>query len=31
VLRIIREEMNVAMALTGSSKITDLGPDTLDR
>jgi L-lactate dehydrogenase (cytochrome) len=31
VLRIIREEMNVAMALTGNSKITDLGPDTLDR
>jgi L-lactate dehydrogenase (cytochrome) len=31
VLRIIREEMNVAMALTGNTKITDLGPDALDR
>ena len=31
VLRIIREEMRVAMALTGTRKLADLGPDALDR
>lgn len=31
VLRIIRDEMNVAMALTGATKLADLGPDVLDR
>jgi len=31
VLRIIREEMRVAMALTGTRKLTDLGPDVLSR
>jgi L-lactate dehydrogenase (cytochrome) len=31
VLRILREEMNVAMALTGKRSISELGPDTLDR
>lgn len=29
-LQIIREEMNVAMALTGYTRLEDLGPDTLD-
>ena len=31
VLRIIREEMNVAMALTGKRNLAELGPDVLDR
>ena len=31
VLRIIREEMKVAMALTGSNRVSDLGPEVLDR
>jgi L-lactate dehydrogenase (cytochrome) len=31
VIRIIREEMNVAMALTGNRTVADLGPDVLDR
>jgi L-lactate dehydrogenase (cytochrome) len=31
VLQIIREEMNVAMALTGKRKLAELGPDVLDR
>lgn len=31
VLRIIRDEMRVAMALTGNRKLTDLGLDALDR
>ena len=31
VIRIIREEMNVAMALTGKRCLADLGPDVLDR
>lgn len=31
VLRIIREEMNVAMALTGTQRLSDLGPEVLDR
>jgi len=30
-IRIIREEMNVAMALTGKRCLADLGPDVLDR
>ena len=30
VLRIIREEMNVAMALTGKRSLAELGPDVLD-
>lgn len=30
-LRIIREEMTVAMALTGKRELSDLGPDVLDR
>ncbi len=29
-LRIIREEMDVAMALTGHTRLDELGPDTLD-
>ena len=29
-LQIIREEINVAMALTGHTRLEDLGPDTLD-
>lgn len=31
ILQIIREEMHVAMALTGHTKLADLGPQTLDR
>ena len=31
VLQIIREEMNVAMALTGKRSLEELGPDVLDR
>lgn len=31
VIRIIREEMGVAMALTGKRSLADLGPDVLDR
>jgi len=31
ILRIIREEMNVAMALTGNRRLDDLSPDVLDR
>jgi L-lactate dehydrogenase (cytochrome) len=31
VLRIIREEMKVAMALTGKTQLAQLGPDALDR
>ncbi len=31
VIRIIREEMNVAMALTGKNTLSELGPDVLDR
>ena len=31
VLRIIREEMKVAMALTGNNRLADLGPEVLDR
>ena len=31
VIRIIREEMKVAMALTGKQRLADLGPDVLDR
>jgi L-lactate dehydrogenase (cytochrome) len=31
VIRIIREEMNVAMALTGKRSLSELGPDVLDR
>lgn len=30
VLRIIREEMNVAMALTGNTRLEQLGPEVLD-
>lgn len=30
-LRILQEEMTVAMALTGKCSISELGPDTLDR
>ncbi len=30
-IRIIREEMNVAMALTGKQRLAELGPDVLDR
>jgi L-lactate dehydrogenase (cytochrome) len=30
-LQIIREEMKVAMALTGNTQLADLGPDVLDR
>jgi L-lactate dehydrogenase (cytochrome) len=30
-IRIIREEMNVAMALTGKQRLLELGPDVLDR
>lgn len=30
-LQIIRDEMRVAMALTGNNKLSDLGPDVLDR
>lgn len=30
-IRIIREEMNVAMALTGKQRVSELGPDVLDR
>lgn len=30
-IRVIREEMNVAMALTGKQRISELGPDALDR
>jgi L-lactate dehydrogenase (cytochrome) len=30
VLRIIREEMNVAMALTGNTRLDQLGPEVLD-
>jgi L-lactate dehydrogenase (cytochrome) len=29
-LRIIREEMNVAMALTGNTRLAELGPGVLD-
>ncbi|MBW1875162.1 MAG: alpha-hydroxy-acid oxidizing protein, partial [Deltaproteobacteria bacterium] len=29
-LRIVREEMKVAMALTGNTRIHQLGPDVLD-
>jgi L-lactate dehydrogenase (cytochrome) len=29
-IRVIREEMNVAMALTGKQRISELGPDALD-
>jgi L-lactate dehydrogenase (cytochrome) len=31
VLRIIREEMHVAMALTGNTRLDQLGPEVLDR
>jgi len=31
VIRVIREEMNVAMALTGKRRLSELGPDVLDR
>ena len=31
VIRISREEMNVAMALTGKRSLSELGPDVLDR
>ncbi|MGB8330774.1 MAG: L-lactate dehydrogenase, partial [Polyangiales bacterium] len=31
VLQIFREEMHVAMALTGHTKLSELGPQTLDR
>ncbi len=31
IIRIIREEMNVAMALTGKRRLSELGPDVLDR
>ena len=31
VLQIIREEMNVAMALTGNRTLAELTPDVLDR
>lgn len=31
VIRIIRDEMNVAMALTGKQRVSELGPDVLDR
>ena len=31
VIRIIREEMGVAMALTGKRRLADLGPNVLDR
>ncbi len=31
ILRIIRDEMHVAMALTGHCKLSELGPETLDR
>jgi L-lactate dehydrogenase (cytochrome) len=31
ILRIIREEMKVAMALTGNRKLSELGPHALDR
>ena len=31
IIRIIREEMNVAMALTGKQRLSELGPDVLDR
>jgi L-lactate dehydrogenase (cytochrome) len=31
ILRIIREEMNVAMALAGKTRLSDLGPEVLDR
>ncbi len=31
VLRVIREEMKVAMALTGNTRLADLGPEVLDR
>ena len=31
VIRIIREEMKVAMALTGKQRLSDLGRDVLDR
>jgi L-lactate dehydrogenase (cytochrome) len=31
IIRIIREEMEVAMALTGKQRLSDLGPDVLDR
>jgi L-lactate dehydrogenase (cytochrome) len=30
ILQIIRDEMRVAMALTGNRKLSDLGPDALD-
>lgn len=30
-IRIIREEMQVAMALTGKQRLSELGPDVLDR
>jgi isopentenyl diphosphate isomerase/L-lactate dehydrogenase-like FMN-dependent dehydrogenase len=30
VLRIIRDEMKVAMALTGNRRVEELGPDALD-
>jgi len=30
-LHIIRDEMNVAMALTGNTRLDDLGPEVLDR
>ena len=31
VIRVIREEMKVAMALTGKNTLSELGPDVLDR
>ena len=31
VLRIIREEMNVAMALAAKTRLSELGPEVLDR
>ena len=31
IIRMIREEMNVAMALTGKQRLSDLGADVLDR
>ena len=31
IIRIIRDEMNVAMALTGKRRLSELGPDVLDR
>lgn len=30
-IRVIREEMNVAMALTGKRRLSELGPEVLDR